>query len=214
MCEIEIRIAYIKKHVYKERKETTSGVHLTHLIGEIVKTTTKVSLHLLKLHHDGLESHTNNCRGRRSWGKGWNSRSYRIGCLHSWPLRSKLSLTPSNRTNVDGTHNGEKRRERDGNVKMCEDTHDSRKEGELIMCSSVLIHIYDRCDEVRGKVNEKILHQGKKKTSTTYSDGVIVRPWSETEGHHVQKAKAFSKAWARVCLENHPKKKVSHKSER
>ena len=23
MCEIEIKIAYIKKHVYKERKETT-----------------------------------------------------------------------------------------------------------------------------------------------------------------------------------------------
>ena len=23
MCEIEIQIAYIKKHVYKERKETT-----------------------------------------------------------------------------------------------------------------------------------------------------------------------------------------------
>ena len=25
MCEIEIKIAYIKKHVYKERKETTHG---------------------------------------------------------------------------------------------------------------------------------------------------------------------------------------------
>ena len=30
---------------------TNSSVHLTHLIGEIVKTTTKISLYLLKLHH-------------------------------------------------------------------------------------------------------------------------------------------------------------------
>ena len=33
---------------------TDLGVYLTHLIGEIVKMTTKVSLHLLKLRHDGL----------------------------------------------------------------------------------------------------------------------------------------------------------------
>ena len=25
MCETEVKIAYIKKHVYKERKETTHG---------------------------------------------------------------------------------------------------------------------------------------------------------------------------------------------
>ena len=25
MCEIEVKIAYIKKHVYKERKETAHG---------------------------------------------------------------------------------------------------------------------------------------------------------------------------------------------
>ena len=118
------------------------GVHLTHL---------------LKLHHDGLEGHTNNCGGRRSQGKRWNSRSYKIGRLHLWPLRSKLSLTPSDKTNVNGTHDGEKSRERNWNVKMCENTRDSQKEGELITCSSVLIHIYDRCDEVRGKVNGKIL---------------------------------------------------------
>ena len=40
---------------------TDSGVHLTHLICEIVKTTTKVNLHLLRLRHDGLEGHTTNC---------------------------------------------------------------------------------------------------------------------------------------------------------
>ena len=33
---------------------TYSGVHLTYLISEIVKMTTKVSLHPLKLLHDGL----------------------------------------------------------------------------------------------------------------------------------------------------------------
>ena len=35
-----------------------SGVYLTHLIGEIVKTSTKISLHPLKLRHDGLQGHT------------------------------------------------------------------------------------------------------------------------------------------------------------
>ena len=34
------------------------GVHLTHLISEIVKMITKVNLHLLKLLYDGLEGHT------------------------------------------------------------------------------------------------------------------------------------------------------------
>ena len=35
------------------------------------------------------------------------------------------------------------------------DRHDSRREDELIMSSGFLIHIYDRCDEVRGKSMEK-----------------------------------------------------------
>ena len=129
---------------------TDLGVHRTHLICEIVKTTTKVSLHSLKLHHDGLKGHTTSCGGRRSWGRRWNSKSCKIGHLHLWLLQSKLSLTPLDKTSADGTHDGEKRRERNENVKVCEDTHDSRREGELITCSSVLIHIYDRCDEVKG----------------------------------------------------------------
>ena len=47
---------------------------------------------------------------------------------------------------------------------MVKDPHESRTKDELITNSSVLIHIYDRCDEVRGKVDRKILYQGKKET--------------------------------------------------
>ena len=119
---------------------TNSGVHLTHLIYEIVKTTTKVSLHLLKLCQDGLEGYTTNCAGRRS-RRRWNSRSYKISCLHSWLLRSKLGLAPPVRTSADGTHDGEERRERNGNGEMLKDSHDSRRKDELIMGNNIQIHI-------------------------------------------------------------------------
>jgi len=46
---------------------------------------------------------------------------------------------------------------------MLKDLRDSQRKDVLIMSTGILIHIYDRCDEVRGKVNGKILHQGKKK---------------------------------------------------
>ena len=91
---------------------TGLGVHRTHLICEIVKTTTKVSLYLLKLHHDGLKGHTTNYGGRRSRGRGWNSRSCKIGHLHSWLLPLKLGLASLGKTNADGTRDGEERRER------------------------------------------------------------------------------------------------------
>ena len=60
-------------------------------------------------------------------------------------------------------------------MKVLKDPRDSRRKDKLITSSGVLIHIYNRCDEVRGKVDRKILHQGKKKTSMRLSDGVIVR---------------------------------------
>ena len=91
---------------------------------------------------------------------------------------------------------GEKERNR--NREVLKDPCDSRRKDELITSSSVPIHIYDRCDEVRGKVDGKILHQRKKKTSTMLSDGVIVRQWCESECHHyVMKSWAFCKtrAW-------------------
>ena len=79
-------------------------------------------------------------------------------------------------------------------MKVLKDPYDSRRKDEL-MSNGILIHIYNRCDEVRGKIDGKILHQGKKKTSTRLSDGVIVKPWSESEGHHhVQKSWTFCKA--------------------
>ena len=98
-----------------------SGVHLTHLINEIVKMTTKVSLYLLKLLYDGLEGHTTSYgrgRGGRKWSqRRWSCKSCKIGRRYSWPLQLKLSLTSLDRTSadgtyVDGTHDGEKRRER------------------------------------------------------------------------------------------------------
>ena len=73
---------------------SNTSVHLTHFISERVKT----SIHALNLRHDGLEAHTTSYRGRRS--RGGRSRRRRscmvcmIGCLHPWPLRSKLSLAP------------------------------------------------------------------------------------------------------------------------
>ena len=54
-----------------------SGVHLTHLISEIVKTTTKVSLHPLKLLHNGIKGHTTSGergRSRRKQSQRWWSR--------------------------------------------------------------------------------------------------------------------------------------------
>jgi len=134
-----------------------SGVHLTHFISEIVNTTTKVSLHPLKLLHDGLDGHTTNRRRRRSRRRRsrrrWSHWSCKISCFYSWLLWLKLSLTSLDRTSTDGTHDGEKRRERNRNGEVLNDPRVSRRKNELIMGSSVLIHIYDRCDEVRGKVD-------------------------------------------------------------
>ena len=77
---------------------------------------------------------------------------------------------------------------------MVKDPHESRTKDELITNSSVLIHIYDRCDEVRGKVDGKILHQRKKKMSRRLNDGVIVRQWHESEfHHHAKQSQAFYK---------------------
>ena len=126
------------------------SVDLTHLISEIVKMTTKISMHPLKLLHDGIESDTSYER-RRSEGRGWNNKSYRIGHLYLWPLQLKLSLTPPDRTNADGTHDGEKRRERNINKEMLKDPHDSRRKDELIMGHRILIDIKDRSDEVDRK---------------------------------------------------------------
>ena len=116
---------------------TDASVHLTHLIGEIVK----MSIHPLKLGDYGLQGHIScrrrRSRGGRSWEGGKNSSSSRIIRLHLWPLRSKLGLTPPNRTEADSTHGGEIKRVRNGDGEVLEDTCDSRRENELIMCSRI-----------------------------------------------------------------------------
>ena len=48
-----------------------------------------------------------------------------VGSIDAWLLRLKLSLTPPDRTSVDGTHDGEERRERNGNGKVLKDPFDS-----------------------------------------------------------------------------------------
>jgi len=120
---------------------TNSGVHLTHLICEIVK----MSFHPLQLLYDGIKSHTG-CRGRRSKGgrsrgRRWNSRSCRIICLHSWPLQLKLGLALPNRTGIDSTLGGEERRGRNGNGEALKDLRDNQRKDELIMSGGILIHI-------------------------------------------------------------------------
>ena len=102
---------------------TDTGVHLTHLIGERVK----VSIHVLKLRHNGLQGHPS-CQRRSRGGRSQSGRSYKIymiGRLCLWPLQSKLGLTPPNGTDADGTLGGEMRRIRNGDGEVAKDSRDS-----------------------------------------------------------------------------------------
>ena len=99
----------------------TEGVHLTQLITESVKA----SIHTLKLRHDGLEGHTTTQRRKSKVGR--NSRGWRIGCLHSRPLQSKLGLTLPKISCADGTHEGVIGRIRNRDRKMAKDPHDSQR---------------------------------------------------------------------------------------
>ena len=74
-----------------------------------------------------------------------------------WPLQSKLSLTPSNKTSVNGTHKGEVRGIRNEDGKVAKDPHNSRRKDEIITGLCILIDIKDRSDEVRGEVNGEVL---------------------------------------------------------
>ena len=130
---------------------THMGVCLTQIITESVK----VSIHVLKLHHDGLESHTTT-RRRRSGGRR-NGGGWRISRLRPWLFRSKLGLAPLNRHGVDGTHDSEVGRIRNRDGKMAKDPRDSQRKKELIMDRRITIDIYDRDNEMRGKVYGKIL---------------------------------------------------------
>ena len=135
-----------------------SGVHLTHLIEQMVKTTTKISTHVLKLLHDVNKG--DNCprwKGRGKGGTGLRGRGCRVcrGCicgLHMWPLCSKLCCTPPNKLLTYGTHDIEERKGRNNDMHVCEDARDSQRKDELIMCSHVLIAINNRFYRVWWKV--------------------------------------------------------------
>ena len=67
------------------------------------------------------------------------------------------------------------RRIRNGDREVAKDPRDSLRKDELIMGRHILIHIEDRCDEVRREVNREVLKKRQKKTSTRLCDRVIVR---------------------------------------
>ena len=132
---------------------TNTGVHLTQLITESVKA----SIHVHKLCHDGLESHSTH--RRRKSGGGWSGRSLRSHRLGSWLLRSKLGLAPSNSCCVYGTHDREMWRLRIGDRHMAKNPHDSWREYELITGRRILIDIYKREYKVREKIYGKPLKE-------------------------------------------------------
>ena len=126
-------------------------VHLTQLITKSVKA----SIHVLKLRHDGLKSHTTTWK-RRSGG-GRNGGGWRISHLRPWPFRSKLGLIPSNKRCTNSTYDSEVGRIKNKDRKMAKDLHDNWKKNKLITGRRISIDIYDRDKEMRGKVYGKIL---------------------------------------------------------
>ena len=62
--------------------------------------------------------------------------------LNSWLLQSKLSLTLSNGSSVDGTHDKEVIKHGIGDRKMANDLRDSRRKNKLITGHRIPIDIY------------------------------------------------------------------------
>ena len=133
---------------------TNTGVHLSQLITESVKT----SIHVHKLCHDGLKCHSTH-RGKGSGG-GWSWRSRRSCYLGLCPPRAKLSITPSNSSCVNGTHDEEVIRRRIRGRKIAKNPHDSWRKDEFITGRRIPIEIYKGKDKVRRKINRKILNEG------------------------------------------------------
>ena len=119
---------------------TNPGVHLTHFIKKMVKMTTKISMHELKLIHDSSERCLYSRRRRRSrCRRGWRG----IGSILSSSnvsllllgggrllmrllrLGHQLSSTHSHRFLTDSTHDREERGIRNRNVHVCENVCDS-----------------------------------------------------------------------------------------
>ena len=65
---------------------TNSSVHLTHLIKKMVKTTTKINTHELKLIHNGSESDPYSRKRRwNRWGRGLRAKD---SVLMAWKIAS------------------------------------------------------------------------------------------------------------------------------
>ena len=76
------------------------------------------------------------------------------------------------------------RRVRNEDGEVAKDPRDSWRKNELITGCRIMIHIEDRCDEVRKEVNREVLKKRQKKMSTRLSDRFIVRQWSKSKCHH------------------------------
>ena len=113
-----------------------TSVHLTQLITESVKA----SIHALKLCHDRIKSHST--RKRRRSGYGWRRRSRRSCHLSLCLPRTKLGITLSNGSNVNGTHHKEVIRRRIGDGKGKNDSRDDWWKNELIVGHRIPIDIY------------------------------------------------------------------------
>ena len=77
---------------------------------------------------------------------------------------------------------------------MVYNPRDSRREDMLITGCHILIYIYNRKNEMRGKIYSEMLYQRKQKSSIGLSNRVIMRKGMKNKSHnHVQKPRAFSK---------------------
>ena len=65
------------------------------------------------------------------------------------------------------------------------------------------MNIYDRKNEVRGKIYSEMLKKRQQKSSTRLYNGVIVRKWMQNKcHHHVYESRTFSKksTWCKETL--------------
>ena len=65
------------------------------------------------------------------------------------------------------------------------------------------MNIYNRKNEMRREVYNKMLKKRQQKPRTRLCDGVVVREWMQNKGHHhVYKSRTFSKrpSWCKLML--------------
>ena len=80
---------------------------------------------------------------------------------------------------------------------MANDPRDSKRKDKLITGRRILINIYKGENEIRGKVYNKVLNEGKQKASTRLGNGIIVRQGIENKcHHHIKESRTFCKAQA------------------